>query len=249
MSIRPRTAAALLLALATAPLLAAEAGPRRERVAFAKGAASATIQGKLTGHESVDYLVDARAGQTISVALKVSNEAASFNLLPPGSADAAMFVSQAGEAFTGTLPDDGDYAVRVYLVRAAARRNEASDYTLTIGVTGQPLHPLAAAEDATLPGTRFHAAGTVSCVPRPYADSKPQACEGLVVRRGHDGTATVEIRQGDFRRRILFVAGKPVAADTFEAMKVARQDDRDTTVVTFDSGERHEIVDALLTGG
>lgn len=37
----------------------------------------------------------------------------------------------------GTLPVDGDYTVRVYLMRSAARRNETAEYTLTVGITGQ----------------------------------------------------------------------------------------------------------------
>ena len=63
------------------------------------------------------------------------------------------------------LPTDGDYKVRVYLMRNAARRNEVSDYTLTISVTGKPLAPIPASQDALLPGTKFHASGSVTCVP------------------------------------------------------------------------------------
>jgi hypothetical protein len=42
-------------------------------------------------------------------------------------------------------------------MRSAARRNEASDYTLTISATGKALPPLPASKDALLPGTKFHA--------------------------------------------------------------------------------------------
>ena len=48
-------------------------------------------------------------------------------------------------------------------------------------------------------------------------------------------------------RRILFVAGKPVASDATEAPSAARTGD-DTTV-TFGSGERYVIPDALVRGG
>jgi hypothetical protein len=42
-----------------------------------------------------------------------------------------MFIGQFGGDFKGILPTDGDYTIRVYLMRSAARRNESSIYTLT----------------------------------------------------------------------------------------------------------------------
>ena len=47
----------------------------------------------------------------------------------------------------------GDYRVRVYLVRAAARRNETSRFTLTVGVTGTALAPLPGTSDVRDEGT------------------------------------------------------------------------------------------------
>ena len=244
----------ILLATAAAALLlppalagAQPAPPRQERVTFAKDATSATIKGQIKGDADVDYVVRAAAGQTLSVSFTGSNASNSFNVLPPGSQDVAMFVSQAGEAYTGLLPADGDYKVRVYLVRAAARRNEASNYELTVGVTGQALAPLPASKDALVPGTPFHASGSIACLPMPYGDTKPQQCEAFVIRRGTDGTATVEIPSKGFTRRILFVQGKPVASDSSEKMTVTRQGD--VTTVKFESGEYYEIVEALVIGG
>jgi hypothetical protein len=144
------------------------------------------------------------------------------------------------------LPADGDYKVRVYLMRNAARRNEVSSYELTVSVTGQALAPLPASEDARLPGTPFHASAPIPCL-RPYGDTKPQQCEAFVIRRGRDGTATVEIPSTAVKRRILFVKGKPVASDSAEKMTVSRKGD--VTVVTFESGESYEIVDAMIFGG
>jgi hypothetical protein len=69
-----------------------------------------------------------------------------------------------------------------------------------------------------------------------------------VIRRGADGTGTVEISLGTAgKRRILFVAGKPVASDALQTMGATRQ--ADETIVRFESGEYHRIPDALLTGG
>ena len=240
-------AAAAMILVPSNPAGAQPAPPRQERVAFAKGAPSATIKGQIKGDAYVDYVVRAAAGQTISVALKVSNRSNYFNVLPPGSTDVAMYVGQTGEAYTGMLPTDGDYAVRVYLMRNAARRNEVSDYELTVTVTGQTLAPTPASKDALLPGTPFHASASIACLPMPYGDTKPQRCEAFVIRRGAGGTATVEIPSKGFTRRVLFVEGKPVASDSAEKMTVTRKGD--VTVVRFESGELYEIPDVFIIGG
>jgi hypothetical protein len=222
--------------------------PPRERVNFAPGAASATIKGQLKGDATIDYVVRAAAGQTLAVTLVAGNRSTYFNVLSPGSHDVAMYAPQTGDPYTGLLPADGDYTVRVYLVRAAARRKEASTYTLTIGVTGKALAPLPGARDAKISGTPFHATAQVQCVPNPYVEQTLKPCDAGVIRRGTGGTATVEISLGTAgTRRILFVQGKPVASDAAGPITATRQSD--TTIVSFDSGERHEIPDALVAGG
>jgi len=243
-----RNAALLLVVAATAAFATAQAAEaiRKEDVRLVKGAAAATIKGRLQGGQIVDYRVRAAAGQALVVTLRKSNPQNYFNVLPPGSSDVAMFVGQDGRDYKGVLPADGDYTVRVYLMRPAARRNETSNYTLTFGVTGKALAPLLASKDALIPGTRFHASGAVACTP-PF-DPKPQKCEAFVIRRGFDGTATVEIRgPGSNLRRILFVGGAPVASDAMDAMAHSR--DGDLTVVKFGADERYEIPDTLIRGG
>lgn len=242
-------AAFAILALAE-PVLAADKlpSPRTERVTFAKGASSATLKGTLKGGADVDYLVRAAAGQTLQVKLQGTNPQNDFNVLPPGSADVAMYVSSTtGErSWSGVLPTDGDYAIRVYLMRPAARRNEASRYTLTVAVTGNPLPPLSAARDAKVGGSAYHATAKVPCTLPYQPDVK--SCDAGVVRRGNDGTATFEaIGATGVQRRILFVHGKPVAADTMDPLTAARQ--ADVTVVKVGDNERYEIPDAFLIGG
>jgi hypothetical protein len=244
------SAAIFLLLFISSSHLFAEDEIRIERVQFAKGATSAVIKGRVKGYSGVDYLVRGSAGQTINVSLKRSKLSNYFNVLPPGSKDVAMYAGQTGEDFKGVLPTDGDYTIRVYLVRAAARRNESSDYTLTISVSGKALAPVPASKDAVIPGTPFHASAKIACVPyiEMFREKKPQECEAFVIRRGFDGTATVEIPQANsLTRRILFVKGKPVAADSPYPVIYSRKDD--LTIVTFDTDERYEIPDALVFGG
>jgi hypothetical protein len=220
---------------------------RNERVHFAKGATSTVIKGQIKGDRDIDYQVRAGAGQTLSVEMKTGNASSYFNILPPGSGDVAMFIgSTSGNRFSGVLPADGDYAIRVYLMRNAARRNESASYTLTVGVTGQALAATPAAKDALIPGTPFHASAKIACVPS--FEAKTRECEAFVIRRGFDGTATVEVRWGEgLKRRILFVKGKPVAADSPEALTAVRTGD--VSIVSFGSDERYEIPDALVSGG
>lgn len=236
------------LAIATAtPAAEGPTPPRKEQVTFAKGASAATIKGTLKGDATVDYVVRAAAGQTLEVKLEGSNAQNDFNILPPGSNDVAMFASSSSGArkYSGVLPTDGDYAVRVYLMRPAARRNEATKYALTIAVTGKPLPPLSATRDAKVAGTAYHATAQVNCVP-PY-ETAAMMCDAGVIRRGNDGTATVvAIGKNNLVRRILFVQGKPMAADGMDAVSSSKQGDLTTVKV---GEERYDIPDAFLTGG
>jgi heat shock protein HslJ len=233
-----------------APQQAAAAGADKERVVkpvhFAKGKSSAVIRDRVVGRQTIDYRLQAAAGQRMTVNLKGSNGANYFNLLPPGSADVAMAIGeQIDNRFDGLLPDDGIYTIRVFLYRAAARRDEASDFTLSVGVTGAPLKPVSARIDAVLPGTLYHASATTSCEP---AYSKARQCEAHVVRRSFDGTATVELRwDGTGKRRILFVKGEPKAADAMQPMTFTRNE-RGWTV-KFGDDEHFEIPEPLVFGG
>lgn len=240
----------LLPALLLLNVLTAQAAVDSERtvknVKFAKGASSAEIKGSIKGYRYIDYQFSSGAGQTVSISLKGTNLANYFNLLPPQSSDAAMVIGEfSNNRFEGMLPDDGIYTVRVYLMRSAARRNETSNFTLSIGVGGKPLAALPAKADAVLAGTHYHASTTVSCEP---AYTKTRKCEALVIRRGYDGTATVELRwDKTWKRRILFLKGEPKAADVPQVMTFTRNE-RGWTV-TFSGDEHFEIPEPLVFGG
>lgn len=229
-----------------ASMAATPSGGRTEQVKFTKNATSTAIKGQVKGDQFIDYRVRASAGQTLAVSLQPSTPQNYFNLNPHGSADVSMFIgSSAGNTFKGLLPSDGDYTIRVYLMRPAARRNESSNYTLTIGVTGKPLAPVSAKIDALIPGTPFHASAKIRCTNSIYP--KLKECEAFVIRRGFDGTATVEIRFPNFKRHILFVKGKPVATDSPE--KLATERKGDLSIVSLGNEERFDIPDVLVTGG
>jgi len=241
------TAVVLTLAQILAGVAAADSGIRREKVQFAMGASSAAIKGQLKGDAMVDYVVRAAAGQTLSVQLQKTNAQNYFNVMPPGSTGSAMFVGDSGENYSGVLPADGDYVVRVYLMRPAARRGESSSYTLTVGASGKALAPIAASKDALVPGTSYHASARIKCVPA--FETTPRECDAFVIRRGFDGTATVDIPGSPDKRSILFVKGKPVASNAQAMDALSFERNGDITIVKLGTSERYEIPDVLVTGG
>ena len=110
---------------------------RNETVKFAPNTSSTTIEDSIIGYKTVNYMLDAKAGQLMTVDLKTDNTATYFNVFVPGKGpgDAAMFIgSLNGSRYEGELPADGTYTVQVYMMRSAARRNETANYTLDIGI-------------------------------------------------------------------------------------------------------------------
>jgi hypothetical protein len=116
----------------------AQAPERTERVQFARGASSSTIRGVIRGYQTVDYILGARQGQTLTVALRTSNRSAYFNVLPVRGDEAIFNGSIRGPRYTGRLPQTGDYRIRVYLMRNAARRGEQASFSLDVGISGIP---------------------------------------------------------------------------------------------------------------
>ena len=127
--------------LLTLPVCIAADGIREQRVHFKAGSSSAVLTGQIKGEQTVDYVLTAAAGQTMKVSLKTSNASNYFNVLPPGSETAIAIGSTVGTEWSGTLPEKGDYRIRVYLMRNAARRNAVAKYTLSVGITGGAAAP------------------------------------------------------------------------------------------------------------
>jgi len=250
-----RLLVACVLAVAGPAALAAD-GIVSKPIQFAKGATSATVKGSLKGGTTVDYKLRAKAGQTMSVVLKTSNGSNYFNVLPPGSNDVAIFVgSTEGNEWKGALPADGEYTIRVYLMRNAARRNETANYTLTVGITGAAPSTNAAAP-AKAPDSveragqgKFNATGNVPCA---QARGQPMGSCPFGVAREGQGTATVVVTHPDGRKRFLFFQkGTATGADlsqadgnmAFHVRKVA-------DLFQIEAGnERYEIPEAVIFGG
>ena len=237
----------MLALLCSVNVSIAAAGIQSKPVQFAKGLSSATIQGTIKGDQTIDYTLRAKAGQTMSVMLKTGNDANYFNVLPPGSNDVAIFVGSInGNQWSGTLPADGEYKLRVYLMRSAARRNETANYTLTVGITGTPKAAEfgnAPASDAKIPGTPYHATGPLPCR---MGQDKPMQCE-FGVTRGKPGNAEVHITPPGGLKRVLTFMGDKVATSPGEKIKAVKQGYEWS--VEVNDYEHYTIPEAVISGG
>lgn len=137
----------LLLALGLMGLASATHADdiRSERIRFPQGEIGTTIEGSIRGYEGVDYKLNARAGQVMTARLETDNPSNYFNVLAPGEADVAFFIGSAeGKRFEGELPEGGDYSIRLYLMRNAARRDEQANYSLEVAIAAAGDAPSAA---------------------------------------------------------------------------------------------------------
>lgn len=236
-------------ALAAASLLLAVPAMAQQKtnVTFARGASSATFKGSIKGDKDSSYIVNARAGQTLTVDFKPTNASAYFNILAPGATGEAMFVgSTSGNRFSGPLTVSGPHTIQIYLMRNAARRNETANYTLTVGVKGGAA---AAAprpsRDAMVPGTNYNATAQIPCIA--VAGAPKARCKAGVMRMA-GGETTVEIMTPDGgQRHIYFNNGRPRSSDANAPMKVSRQGD--TNIIRIGTVEVYEIPDAFVIGG
>jgi hypothetical protein len=208
-------------------------------VQFARGATSTTLNGSIRGYQFRDYSLSVRAGQMLSVSLRRVGGSPYFNVLAPGSKDVAIFIgSTNGNQWEGQAQHSGDYTVRVYQMRAAARRGEIASYRLTLAATGS------GDSDALVPGTHYHASAQVRCKVTPGPGG---TCKAGVIRRGN-GSATIHLDTYDGgQRTILFRDGNAVSSDASTPIRVERRGD--TSVVHIGSIESYEIPDALPFGG
>lgn len=96
------------------------------------------IESSIAGRQIVNYLVAAETSQILSVDLKTGNASNYFNISPADSPEALFAGSTRGTVADIPLPETGEYIVRVYLTRNAARRNESTSFSLAVGLGAGP---------------------------------------------------------------------------------------------------------------
>ena len=112
------------------PTAASQKPPQRIR--FERGKSSATIHGHIAGFDAQDYVVAAKTGQQMDIRLKASNPETYFVLYSINGRATDMNET---DHYSLETTESGDYVIRVFMMRAAARRKGAtSDFTLTISI-------------------------------------------------------------------------------------------------------------------
>ncbi|GHB07387.1 SH3 domain-containing protein [Salinicola rhizosphaerae] len=93
---------------------------------------SRLVQGSLSGDETATYPVTANAGQILAVDLDSANASVNFNVISASDGHFLFAGMAKGSVADIPVPADGEYQVQVFLVRAAARRDESASYSLRI---------------------------------------------------------------------------------------------------------------------
>lgn len=104
-------------------------------VHFDPGSDNAFLRSSITGDQYQDYILNARAGQTMGVSL-ITEGTAYFNILPPGSSDEAIYNSSvSGNDATGIrLPRNGNYTIRVYLMGNDKDTDQTVPFSLSASI-------------------------------------------------------------------------------------------------------------------
>ena len=128
----------LILAAALAAVSPVVAqGIEAKKIHFERGASGAEVKGSITGNGAIDYKLVAKAGQTMNVTLETGTPSQNFNVLPPNGGN-ALFVgaNSDSKSFSGKLPVDGEYTIRVYLMGNAKDAGLKVPHTLIVGTDG-----------------------------------------------------------------------------------------------------------------
>jgi hypothetical protein len=235
-----------ILAIAAAPALAV-VDLQRENVEFQPGKNSVSIKAKIRGDRTVDYRVRVTTGQNLLVTLKASNRMTYFNVLPPDDETALFVGSSSGDRYSGKLDRDGEYTVRVYLMRAAARRKESTSYTLTIALADVAADK--SASSVALGPLKYDASGNVKC--SAGTASLDRQCGFRVVRDRAVGSAEIwivnPVSAKETRFRVLYYADRKFTSNDKSDLAWQRQDDN--WWVSVNGKEFYLIPDALIFGG
>jgi hypothetical protein len=259
-----RTGAAFLTCVLT---LGTAAGAARAQetvdIRFEPGATSTTINGTIRGDEYIDYVVNARGGQTMVVSLAVTgsngNGSAFFNILPAGQDYGGPYTGSTDDDRRAeiTVPSDGDWAIRVYLMGNDRDTDRTVGFSIDVYITPEAdgsAPPSSTAANPPIgelrPGDEFDATSIIPCAR--HAGQPMTQCNAGVVREG-GGNGTITVLWPDGGRRVIgFEMDTPSWYDETEADASARM-----TVEQQSGGlylvrigdERFEIVEAMMTGG
>ena len=109
---------------------AAQSNP--QRIHFVRGHSSTIVSGRIAGFDTKDYVIGASAGQQMTLRLKSSKPGAYFVIY--SISGRATEMNETTE-WSERLSESGDYLIRVFMMRSAARRKGAvASYTLSVAI-------------------------------------------------------------------------------------------------------------------
>lgn len=97
---------------------------KKVNVNFKAGTTGGTYSNTVSGSNAVDYYIKAKAGQKLSVKLTSANTSLYFLVTKQGGVESIADDARDATEWSGELPTDDTYIVRVYLFRNAARTNK-----------------------------------------------------------------------------------------------------------------------------
>ncbi len=104
----------------------------RIHVGFKAEAPELVFSEYIGGFEYVEYVLPLKLGESIELSLSTDNLSNCFDIYAPG-ADKPFFAGgEGGNQHRFTAKVDGEFIVKVYLLRLAARDYQSASYTLTM---------------------------------------------------------------------------------------------------------------------
>jgi len=232
----------IILALTVLVPLLSMAQTQTKKVAFAAGKSSTVVSGTVKGYGVVDYLLDVKQNQTISVSMQTKNNSLYFNVIEPGAGEAIYMGENDGtNKFSGTSAKSGVYKIRVFLYRNAARNGTSATYSLNIGVKGAGA---SGSGDAKVAGTKYNATGNLDAALGSAKKGSSSAKFG-VIRNG--GSADIDVQiPGLLKHRLHFVQSS-WSCDGGNSVKSKKVDDEWEVIIN--DYEHYYIVDGMIYGG
>jgi hypothetical protein len=105
---------------------------RRVEVLLGERGATRSFEDGISEYEAVVYALSLREGQACRIALASSNAANCFDVFAPGEPKPVFSGGESGNEHTLVARTAGDYLVRVFLLRFAARDGQAARFTLEL---------------------------------------------------------------------------------------------------------------------
>ncbi|MEZ4682827.1 MAG: LysM peptidoglycan-binding domain-containing protein [Caldilineaceae bacterium] len=103
-----------------------------ERINFAPGTTSATVNGTVTDPAHRRYLVRAQAGQTMNVTLTSAQPTTSFSVVGVSGGQTLKGLGDGGNSWSGVLPQTQDYLIEIVTLEFSS-----TSYTLTVEIPAQ----------------------------------------------------------------------------------------------------------------